>query len=156
MNITQAIRPRSVTRHESKGSGSSFTKKILFAILISLVLAVMLPVFLSFSAYGYLEAFEIILPGVEIGGVSLEGLAVHEAVAKLDRNFNHGSSMLAVDSMDLTRVWVIVPSEFGLAVDAQASAERAYAAGRQGSLLVWSRCSRKGGGTPLWFPLTRA
>jgi lipoprotein-anchoring transpeptidase ErfK/SrfK len=136
MNITQAISRGSSLRRDPKWAGASFTKKVLAATLISLALVVLLPVFLSFSAYGYLEAFEIILPGVEVGGVSLEGLALHEAVAKLDRNFNQGSSMIAVDSLDLTRVWVVSPSEFGLAVDAQASAERAYAAGREAGVVA--------------------
>jgi hypothetical protein len=136
MNITQAIRLRSVTRRESKGSGSTFIKKILAAILISLALVVLLPVFLSFGAYGYLEAFEIILPGVEVGGVPLEGLAVYEAVARLNQNLNQGSSIIAVDSMDLNRTWVVSPSEFGLSVDAQVSAERAYAAGREAGVVA--------------------
>jgi len=90
-----------------------------------------MPVFLSFGAYGYLEAFEIILPGVGVGGVSLEGLAVHEAVAKLNESLNQGSSIIAVDTMDPNRAWVVSPSEFGLSVDAQASAEQAYAVGRE-------------------------
>ena len=90
-----------------------------------------MPVFLSFGAYGYLEAFEIILPGVRIGEVSLEGLAVHEAVARLNRNLNDGSSVIVVDTLDPNRAWVVSPSEFGLSVDAQASAEQAYAVGRE-------------------------
>jgi lipoprotein-anchoring transpeptidase ErfK/SrfK len=131
MNITQAMKSRSIARHTPKGSGSSFAKKITAAVLISLGLIIFLPVFLSFSAYGYLEALEIILPGVKVGGVTVEGLAVHEAVAKIDRNFNQSSSIIVVDTLDPDRNWVVTPSEFGLSVDAQASAERAYAAGRE-------------------------
>ncbi len=131
MNITQAIRPRSAVRRTPKGSGSAFVKKLIVAVLISLVLVILFPVFLSFGAYGYLEAFEIIMPGVEVGGVSLEGLAIHEAAAKLNQNFNQGSTVIVVDTMDPNRTWVVPPLEFSLSVDAQTSAERAYAVGRE-------------------------
>ena len=136
MNPTQAMRRRTSFSSSSKGTGLSLGKKLIAAVLISLVLIVLVPVLLSFSAYGYLEAFGIILPGVEVGGVSLEGLAVHEAVAKLDQSFNQGSSVIVVDTMDPKRSWVVSPAEFGLYVDARASAEQAYAVGREKGIVA--------------------
>jgi hypothetical protein len=136
MNITQAMKSRSTFRHSPQRIKAPFAKKIVVAVLISLVFLALLPVFLSFGAYGYLEAFEIILPGVEVGDVSLQGLAVHEAVAKINQHFNQGSSIIVVDTMDPNRAWVLPPLEFGLSVDAQASAEQAYAVGREDGVVA--------------------
>jgi hypothetical protein len=136
MNITQAMRSGSAVRSQEKQRKASPFRRFMLAVLISLIVLALLPVFLTFGAYGYLEAFEIILPGVKVGGVSLEGLAVHEAVARLNESLNQGSSIVVVDTLDPNRAWVVSPSEFGLSVDAKASAEQAYGIGREQGVIA--------------------
>jgi hypothetical protein len=111
-------------------------KKLLLAAMIGLILAILMPMLFSFGAYGYLEAFEIMLPGIEVGGVQLEGLTIHEASAKLNQAWNEGYSLLVVDTMDPERTWTLEPSRFGLRVDAQASAQQAHSIGRGEGILA--------------------
>jgi hypothetical protein len=94
-----------------------------------------LPAFLLVGAFGYLEMWQIIFPRVQVGDVRLEGLAIHEAAAKLDQVWNIGYRIMAVDTMDPGRSWIVMPSEFGLQIDDQASAMAAYEVGRNNNLL---------------------
>jgi hypothetical protein len=103
---------------------------------IALLILALLPVLASLGAYAYLEVFEIILPGVEIGGVPLEGLAVYEASAKLDKVYNDEYQVTVVDTLDPTSTWIVSPMEFGLSVDSQASAAQAHSVGRQEGLVA--------------------
>lgn len=110
--------------------------RLTIGMIITLLILAALPFLASLGAYGYLEAFEIILPGVKIGGVALEGLAMNEATAKLDKVYNDEYQVTVVDTLDPGSSWIVSPSEFGLSVDSQSSAAQAHAVGRESGLVA--------------------
>jgi len=136
MEMTQSVRVRTIDQRRPKNTGKRRVKKLIALLIFSLAFILALPLFFSVGAYGYLEAFEIIMPGVEIGGVPVEGLAIHEAAAKISQVWNVDYRILAVDTTDPGRTWVVEPEEFGLWVDAQTSASQAYAVGRGEGLVA--------------------
>ncbi len=97
----------------------------LIAVPAGLVLAVPL----------YFDLKGVILPGVQVGGVPVQGLTPNQAAAELDRVWNQELRMTAVDLSDPSRAWLTEPAEFGLRVNPEESAARAYAAGRGQDLL---------------------
>jgi hypothetical protein len=88
-----------------------------------------------------------IMPGVTVGGMPLEGLSLERASQELDRVWNRELRLTAVDSSDVDRAWVVTPAEFGLGVDAQATAMRAFSVGRGQGLIrgigTWLRGFRQ-------------
>ena len=88
------------------------------------------------GAYIYYQASEIILPGVKVGGVPLHGLTEFEAVTELERVWNEGYHITAVDINGLDRSWIVAPSDFGLRIDAQLNAAEAYNVGRGRGVLA--------------------
>ena len=136
MNIAQPMRTRAIHTGRPARRPMPRLLRLTIGIIITLLILAALPVLASVGAYGYLEAFEIILPGVEIGGVLLEGLAINEATAKLDKIYNDESKVTVVDTLDPLRSWIVPPLEFGLRVDSQASAVQAHAVGRESGLVT--------------------
>jgi hypothetical protein len=133
MEFTQPMRG-TIDRRRPKSTAKRRARKKAALFILGLAFILVLPLFFSVGAYGYLEAFEIILPGVEIGGVPVEGLAIPEAAAKISQIWNEDYRILAVDTTDPGRTWIVEPEEFGLWVDANASASQAYAVGRGAGL----------------------
>jgi LysM repeat protein len=101
----------------------------------SFVLAVT-PILLLLGVYFYFMATGLILPGVQVGGIPLEGLTVRQASAVLDQVWNEEYSISIVDMSDASTEWVVLPSEIGLSVDAQISAELAYCRGRGAGVIT--------------------
>jgi lipoprotein-anchoring transpeptidase ErfK/SrfK len=99
------------------GAGASF-------ILVSLPIIVLLGVFFYHLATG------LIMPGVSVGGIPLQGLTLQQASAVINQVWNVEYRIGVVNSSDSKVGWHVAPSEFGLGVDAQVSAELAYARGR--------------------------
>jgi hypothetical protein len=118
--------------------------RLLKVAFLWMVILATLPVVLIVSGYVYYQAFEIILPGVEVGGVPLQGLTEVEAVTELERVWNHDYRIKAVDIDDLGRSWIVPPTEFGLRIDASRNAAEAYDVGRGQGIaagvmeLLWS------------------
>lgn len=122
---------------------SRLPKLALAAVLI------LMPPALALAIPIYFDLWGVILPGVQIGGVPLQGMTMEQAAAELDRVWNRELQLTAVDISDPSRAWLASPSEFGLWVDPQQNAARAYAIGRgqglvQGFLSIWT-----GWGQPL-------
>jgi len=136
MNIAQPIRKGRMPRSEPIRRGTPRVIKLLLGMIVTLLILAALPALATVGAYGYLEALEIILPGVEIGGVQLEGLAIHEASAKIDQVYNQDYQVIVVDTLDPSKSWVVSPLDFGLSVDHQASAAQAHAVGRAEGLVA--------------------
>jgi vancomycin resistance protein YoaR len=81
-----------------------------------------------------LQYREKIYPGVSVGGVDLSGLPPAEAEALLFQKLDYpvrGRIAFQADQ----QVWMAVPREVGLYLDARTSAQAAYALGRTGNLL---------------------
>ncbi len=100
------------------------------------VILATLPIVLIVGAYIYYQAFEIILPGVKVGGVPLHGLTELEAISEIDRVWNENYRITAVDINDLSRSWIVRPSDFGLRVDAPLNVAEAYNVGRGRGVFV--------------------
>lgn len=136
VETTQVIRTRAVATRRPVRRGKPRRLKAAFGISAGLVVLAMLPVIIVLCVYAYFQIFGIILPGVQVGGVQVQGLTVHEAVAKIDRVWNVDYRITAVDTTELARSWVVMPSEFGLRVDALANAEQAYSIGRNQGIIA--------------------
>lgn len=136
MNIAQPLRTGRIPRSEPIRRGTPRIIKLMVGTIVTLLILAALPLLATVGAYGYLEVFEIILPGVEIGGVQLEGLAIHEASAKIDQVYNQDYQVTVFDTLDPSKSWVVSPLEFGLSVDPQASAAQAHAVGRAEGLVA--------------------
>jgi lipoprotein-anchoring transpeptidase ErfK/SrfK len=94
------------------------------AALTLIVTLTVVGVYLAYQALG------LILPGVQVEGYSLQGLTISEAEADLHRIWNEEAIITAVDTLDPSRSWPVAPREFGISVDAHATAMQAYAIGR--------------------------
>jgi vancomycin resistance protein YoaR len=74
-----------------------------------------------------------IYPGVTVGGVPVGGLSVSEASARLTSQISYPVSGRIV-FQDGENVWLANPGQLGLYLDASASAQKALAYGRTGSI----------------------
>jgi vancomycin resistance protein YoaR len=71
-----------------------------------------------------------IMPGVQVAGIDVGGLATQEAARKISAGVTYldqGKILLR----DGDRIWVAAPAELGLYLDPQASARSAYQVGRE-------------------------
>jgi len=84
------------------------------------------------SVYGYFQLSGAIYPRVSAADVNLGSLTYGEAVAALDTEWNGGQGLTLSDG---TQTWQASPAEFGLALDSEATAQRALDIGRGGGLM---------------------
>lgn len=82
---------------------------------------------LAMVAYAYFTAFELVAPGVRVGGVEVGGLDAVQAAAALREQW---ASRLSVNLAAGSRTWPAAPATLGFTIDAEASARRAVQAGR--------------------------
>jgi len=71
-----------------------------------------------------------VLPGVSVGGINLGGMSQEEATAAL------GSQWATIILRDGDRTWTAESASLGIALDAAATAERAYQSGRGDGHLI--------------------
>jgi hypothetical protein len=95
----------------------------------------MIPVISVLAAYSYFFVTDVIMPGVQVGGVPLEGLTLQQASIVMDLVWNVEYRLQAIDLTDASPYWELTPSEIGLGVDAHASAQMAHAHGRHAGLI---------------------
>jgi vancomycin resistance protein YoaR len=81
-----------------------------------------------------------VLPGVSVGGANLGGVRRTEAVALLQEQLSFPTSGVVTLSYG-SRTWTYTPAELGFTLDAEASADAAYAFGR--SWLPWQALAEK-------------
>jgi vancomycin resistance protein YoaR len=74
-----------------------------------------------------------IFPGVSVAGVDLSGLSRGEAALKLSQTLSYASTGKIL-FRDGEKVWVASPVELGMVFDPTASADAAYAHGREGGV----------------------
>jgi lipoprotein-anchoring transpeptidase ErfK/SrfK len=104
----------------------------LLGLIISTV--VVLGVLLSLGAYALFQGATVILPGVEVGGMPVGGMDQMTAYEELDRVWNQEFTLTVIDSSDMERRWLAAPSEFGLSIDVEETAQAAVSVGRNGYL----------------------
>ncbi len=110
--------------------------------LIQTVTASLLGGVLLFAAASLLLgiAFEAryagrVYPGVYLGGVAVGGLRPAEAAARLEKNFTYPQEG-SITLLDGGSRWEFSPADLGLFLDAERSAQQAYAWGRTGGPLA--------------------
>jgi hypothetical protein len=104
---------------------------IIAIISVSMILIAMVA---ALGVYSYYQYHALILPGVQVNGVPVEGLTIEEAAAKIDQIWNVDYRITAVDTTMPKRSWIIPPAEFGLFVDSHTSAFEAFQVGRSRNL----------------------
>lgn len=75
----------------------------------------------------YLRQNQIIFPGVSVGPVSLSNLPMAEAARYIDNYWNNTTHLVVVNEQ---YKWTVTPPMMGLWIDPLATAEQAYAVGR--------------------------
>jgi hypothetical protein len=104
-------------------------------VLSLFLLVIVLPLALALGAVAYFDLRGVILPGVQVGGVPVQGYTAEQAAAELERVWNRELRLTAVDVSEPMHAWLVEPDEFGLRVNAEESAALAFAAGRGLGLL---------------------
>lgn len=100
---------------------------LFFFALSGLIALILLPAALLAGIFAYSTWTDRIYPGVSIAGIPAGDLTRTRLAEKLDAAWNRRQSMILVDG---SQSWPAKLSDLGLQVDAQATAERAYAVGR--------------------------
>jgi len=90
-----------------------------------------LGVLMIVGAYLYFQIFELIVPGVHVGSIRLGGQTRQEATQKLSEAWSGGQGVLLSDG---EQNWVASPADFGMTLDPQGTAERAYDVGHGGPI----------------------
>lgn len=100
------------------------TGLVVFSLLAGLMVA---------GGYLYFQVFGLILPGVHVGDLYLSGMATSDATGVLNSAWNgQGEISIAVGD----REWKAPLADFGLTLDAAATAQRASDIGHGGSIPV--------------------
>ncbi len=86
-----------------------------------------------FFFYGYYQLSGLIVPGVQIGELHLEGMTAQQAAVELHRRWNMETHLLV--SNGLGSQAVVTPSDLGLYLDAVRTAQRAHEVGHGGWVL---------------------
>jgi len=114
-------------------------KRVSIAVASAMFGLAALPVLFVLGIYFYYLTTGLIMPGVQVGGVPMQGLTIQQATAVIDRVWNVEYDISVIDASDTSQEWSVSPSEFGLSVDAHASAELAYARGRGAGVIMGTR-----------------
>lgn len=107
---------------------------VLILLLCALLAVLVTPVITLLCILGYYRFTDTIYPGVSVGGVPVEGLTRLEAASRLERVWNQEFMVTAVDTDHPSNAWVVSPAEFGIEVNPDLSAEKAYRVGRDSGL----------------------
>lgn len=99
-----------------------------FVLAVALLVVTAFPILVVFGGYAYFQLFGLVMPGVHVEEVTLAGLTLEEASARLDRAWNIERTLIVTDGL---RTWQTAPTDFGLRVDAKATAQNAFAVGRR-------------------------
>jgi hypothetical protein len=126
-----------------------FWLKRLPALLLLGLLSFSLPIFLlTLGSYAYFQNTGRILPGVRVEDIDLGWLSINEAEAVIQESWidQNDVTIIILDQPDIS--WSAKASDFGLSIDAGATAGNAYLIGREGrgvgSILNLMTALRKG------------
>lgn len=109
-------------------------------------MCLLLATILTIAAYWYFQAYGLILPGVYVGEASLGGLSVNEAALELHNTWNVERGIVLTDG---ERWWYVRPMDFGLSLEAVATAQEAYNVGHGKDIVteIWAMFASTIGGT---------
>lgn len=97
---------------------------VIFAVLSMMIVA---------GGYLYFQIFGLVLPGVHVGNLQLGGMTTSDAVGVLNSAWNTQTGLLIAVG---DREWKAPLADFGLRLDAAATAQRAVDVGHGGSIPV--------------------
>jgi lipoprotein-anchoring transpeptidase ErfK/SrfK len=136
MDVTQpALLNTKPPRNPASAGLSRLAKIVLSLGFTAVALTIMVAITIACVYFAY-QALGLVMPGVQVEGFELQGLTVAEAEAELERIWNQETIITAVVSLDPSRSWPVTPREFGMRVDAHATAMQAYAIGRGQGVLM--------------------
>jgi hypothetical protein len=110
-------------------------KRFILLLIIGVLAFSLPPVLLTTGSYLYYQWSGVILPGIHVGSVDVGSLSVADAQRDIDNVYNQRQEMLLIEVPDAERSWSVNPIQFGLQVDAEFSAQKAYQVGRQGGVI---------------------
>jgi LysM repeat protein len=126
--------PRRRRRQTAGGLIDRYTPRAMaLGVALGLGISAIIVGLISISLYGYFQVGDLILPGVYVGEVGLGGLTVEQATDELNRTWNVERGLIITDG---ERTWHANPTEFGLALDAAATARRAGEIGHGKGMLA--------------------
>lgn len=135
--------------------GPGFLRLLVLGLLVGIVLAVSL----FWGVVAGEGASQRIFPGVSVQGVDLAGLTREEAVTRLRALENELRAREIEFTLD-GRKWSVTPAELGFTLDAEAMADEALRAGREGfwvrQWLERRRLAREGGSLVMKGAVDRA
>ena len=100
------------------------------------LLAVAIPLAAGLIAFlGFMQS-DHIAPGVYVRSLPIGDMALADANQALTRTYNQELMVVVTDTSDPARAWPAYPAEFGISVDSLATAQVAFAVGRQGGLVA--------------------
>ena len=100
---------------------------MILVVVLGGIALLILGLFFLFGLYTFFTITDRIMPGVQVNDISLSWMPVSDAAELLDNEMNH-SQLLYITAGQ--QVWMDSPAEFGMWVDAAATAEQAYQVGR--------------------------
>ena len=116
------IRRPSKDRSQSRTKRRYTPRAMIIGLVAGLSVFVLLAILIVVGAYGYFQIYELILPGVAVGDVSLGGLTGEEATTRLAAEWGEGRGLIVNDG---EQDWPASPDEFGLGMDPAATAQQA-------------------------------
>jgi LysM repeat protein len=90
-----------------------------------------LPAAVLTSLYAYYQASDLILPGVSLGQLNMQGKTLPQASIELHNAWNQNRQIQVADGL---HTWIVKPADLGISLDALQTARQAYDVGRGYSL----------------------
>jgi LysM repeat protein len=115
-----------------KRSYASFLTLITLAV-VGMVIFLLLVLGGSVFVYSYYQFSNRIFPGIKVGQLVLSGMTQKEAAVILDKTWNLEASLLLTNGIQNQ---LIPPSQIGITLDPETTAQKAGEVGRQGSILA--------------------
>lgn len=137
VGATQPIAQGSSAARPRRSSKLGLTLAGALAVLV--LLAVAFPIAAGLIAYlGFMQS-DRIAPGVYVRSLPIGDMTLADANQALTRTYNQELMVVVTDTSDPARAWPAYPAEFGISVDSLATAQTAFAVGRQEGLVAAPR-----------------
>lgn len=111
----------------SQGWRARLPVLLIAALIAGVCTLAFLPLGLLFGLHAYYQSQDLIFPGVAVGESRLQGKTIQVAAVVLHKDWNIDKRIALTDGL---HTWNIPAAEFGLSLDALATAGKAYAVGR--------------------------
>jgi hypothetical protein len=134
VGATQPISQSSPVVEHRRGASPGFA--LVAAVLGLALIAAAIPVVASLVAYISFVRSDRIAPGVHVRSLPIGEMSLAEANEAITRTWNQELMVVVTDTSDPARAWPAYPAEFGVSVDSLATAQQAFAVGRQEGVIA--------------------